>query len=91
MSITKRSIALELNVIMVIRPACLYGDEARGHYAGWTESLCIRVSEYMSVLIIVSACVSTDAIRCIMYVFRILKISGIQLMNAEVSDGAVSR
>ena len=76
---------------MVIRPGCLYGDEARGHYAGWTESLCIRVSEYMSVLIIVSACVSADAICRIMYVFRILKISDPQLMNTEVSEGAVSR
>lgn len=38
-SITKRSIALELNVITVIRPTCLYGDEAGGDYTGRCGSL----------------------------------------------------
>lgn len=36
--VTQRSIALELNVIMVISPACLYADEAWGHYAEWCGS-----------------------------------------------------
>lgn len=53
---------------MVIRPACLYADEAWGHYAEWCWSPCVYVSEYMRVIVSASTRVSAVALRCIMHV-----------------------
>lgn len=85
LSITRRSIALELNVIMVIRPACVcMVMRHEGIMQSGGGSPCICVSEYMSALASVSACVSTVAIRCIMHVWRacgMLMMSDTPLMN----------